>query len=342
MALSGRSSLLAFSTALAMAGAAAMYAIVHVSSPSHEAEIGRFAAPYGEPRLGRMTFVPPGALSQLAERPDAPWLTEMNRSDPESYVPWSMEILTERISRPPSLRTALQPHPSLPWSTPRPGAPKRFYTLKARLAEISPGATVRLAAKFEAAKASFPPTEIALIAIKDEKALELHARSENGAWKLIHRYRVLAASGGRGPKLRQGDRQVPEGIYGISFLNPNSAYHVSMRVNFPNAFDRQMAAKESRSNLGGDIMIHGKNLSAGCIAVGDEAVEELFVLAARTGLPNIKLIIAPTDMREHGIPSVDASHPAWVPKLYTEIASAMSGFQPAQTSSKGLLSFFMK
>ena len=66
------------------------------------------------------------------------------------------------------------------------------------------------------------------------------------AWKLIHRYSVLAASGVAGPKLRQGDKQVPEGVYGISFLNPSSRYDVSLRVNYPNAFDRQMAAKDGR------------------------------------------------------------------------------------------------
>ncbi len=83
---------------------------------------------------------------------------------------------------------------------------------------------------FETAKAAWPPSEIGLVAIKDEKILELFARSDGGAWTLIHRYPVLAASGGPGPKLRQGDRQVPEGVYGISFLNPNSRYDVSLRV----------------------------------------------------------------------------------------------------------------
>ena len=182
-------------------------------------------------------------------------------------------------------------------------------------------------AKFEAAKVAWPPSEIALVAIKDEKILELHARSSSGAWKLVHRYRILAASGGAGPKLRQGDRQVPEGVYAIAFLNPNSAYHVSLRVNYPNAFDRQMATKDGRTDLGGDIMIHGKNLSAGCIAMGDEAVEELFVLVAKTRLPNVKLIIVPTDFREHGTPSVAPGRPEWLPKLYAELATALSEFK---------------
>ena len=102
---------------------------------------------------------------------------------------------------------------------------------------------------------------MSLVAIKDEKILELYARSADGTWKFVYRYTVLAASGGMGPKLKQGDKQVPEGVYAISLLNPNSRYHVSLRVNYPNAFDREMAAADGRENLGGDIMIHGKAAS---------------------------------------------------------------------------------
>ena len=65
-----------------------------------------------------------------------------------------------------------------------------------------------------------------------------------------------------------------------------------------------MAAKDGRKDLGGDIMIHGKAGSAGCLAVSDETSEELFVLASNVGLPNIKLIIAPTDFRRNGLPAV--------------------------------------
>ena len=183
--------------------------------------------------------------------------------------------------------------------------------------------------------------EIALIAIKDEKILELIARSNGGQWKSIHRYPVLAASGTTGPKLRKGDKQVPEGVYGISFLNPDSRYHVSLRVNYPNSFDRQMADKDGRKELGGDIMIHGKNVSAGCLAMGDAAAEELFVLAASIGVSNIKVVIAPTDLRRNSAPGVEtAGAPQWLPKLYTEVQTAMAEFP--KPPSSGLLSFFGK
>lgn len=203
---------------------------------------------------------------------------------------------------------------------------KRRYTLRQRLAEVSPGAKKRIAKKFKAAKFASPPAKIAFIAIKDEKILELYARPKKGKWKFIHRYRVQAASGKSGPKLRRGDRQVPEGIYRITYLNPNSRYHVSLRVNYPNSFDRKMAAKDGRRRLGGDIMIHGKKSSAGCLSMGDNAAEELFVLAAQVGLSNIKVIIAPTDFRRTK-PKSHSKQPVWLPGLYKEISSAMSDFK---------------
>ena len=326
--------------AIVLAGIVGMVAIVRSTSVEPDKSRQADAARTEASRLGRLSFARPGTLSMDQSRPEqSEWLVE---TAPAHETNWSTEARTELETEPPPPLRPSNFGFRFPWSSPSPAPATRpkSYTLKARLAELTPPATARLAARFEAAQASWPPAEIVLIAIKDERALELHARPAGGAWKLVHRYKVLAASGGRGPKLRQGDKQVPEGIYGISFLNPNSAYHVSMRVNYPNTFDRQMAAKDGRRELGGDIMIHGKNLSAGCLAMGDEAVEELFVLAAQVGLKQVKLIIAPTDLRHNGVPQSIAGHPEWVPKLYAEIAMAMADYRAPKQESKSLLSLF--
>ncbi|MGD9868804.1 MAG: murein L,D-transpeptidase family protein, partial [Hyphomicrobiales bacterium] len=265
-------------------------------------------------------------------------------ADASDSPTWSTEVRIEAQSPQPARPFTLLPSIRLPWQAQKldkkPEAKPKTYTLQSRLAEISPAASERLARKFEAAKVTWPPAEVALVAIKDEKALELHARSVGGPWKHVHRYRVLAASGDAGPKLYRGDKQVPEGVYRISYLNPNSAYHVSLRVNYPNSFDRSMAAKDGRKDLGGDIMIHGRNSSAGCLAMGDEVAEELFVLAAQTGLPNIRLIITPSDFRRNGLPLSRPGQPQWLPTLYAEVATAMAEFKAPQ--SPGLLSFFAK
>lgn len=86
--------------------------------------------------------------------------------------------------------------------------------------------TRKLSNYFTQAKVAFPPKAITLVALKQEKKLELWAR-DNKEFRLIHTYDIRAASGVAGPKLRQGDKQVPEGIYRIEAMNPNSNYHLS-------------------------------------------------------------------------------------------------------------------
>lgn len=211
-------------------------------------------------------------------------------------------------------------------------------SLERRLAEIGPNARLRLAERFAASGVAPSPAEVALVAVKDEGKLELFARVAKGApWRLVHAYPVLAQSGVLGPKLRQGDHQVPEGSYRISFLNANSLYHVSMRLDYPNRFDREMAARDRRTNLGGDIMIHGKALSVGCLAVGDLAAEELFVLAADVGIRNVEVLVVPTDFsRGRLVPeslpeSQRASLPAappWLPVLYRDLSRRLAEYRP--------------
>jgi len=279
---------------------------------------------------------PTPTLAQRPVRPKPdrshPDATEAKPSPSGTLSSWSMETTAPAASRPPA--------PSQRASVPRPAPVPGSYSLSERLAEISPTASQRLAARFTSAKVPWPPTEIGLVAIKDEKVLELHARTNGGSWQFVHSYTVLAASGSAGPKLRQGDKQVPEGVYAISFLNPNSRYHVSLRVNYPNEFDQRMAAKDGRKVLGGDIMIHGKNVSVGCLAVGDPASEELFVLAAQVGLPQVKLIIAPSDFRRNRQPEIAKEQPGWLPHLYSDVAVAMAEFKAPPRP--GLLSFLWR
>jgi murein L,D-transpeptidase YafK len=133
----------------------------------------------------------------------------------------------------------------------------------------------------------------------------------------VRDYPVLAASGGPGPKLRQGDLQVPEGFYKILWLNPMSSYHLSMKLDYPNAFDRAQAAREGRTQLGGDIFIHGRDVSIGCLALGDPAIEELFVLVNDVGVGRVRVLIAPHDLRRHPRPTPAA--PAWLDGLYVRL-----------------------
>ncbi|HZR83398.1 MAG TPA: L,D-transpeptidase family protein [Candidatus Binatia bacterium] len=212
-------------------------------------------------------------------------------------------------------------------------------------AEASPGALLaaeaRLAARFGAAGVPYPPSSVTLIALKAEARLELWATGETQP-TFVRSYLVRAGSGRLGPKLRQGDHQVPEGVYAVAALNPNSHYHLSMRLDYPNAFDLQRARDDGRRALGGDIMIHGDRVSDGCVPVGDDGIEELFALADRIGVERMTVIVSPVDLRvvEPGAAAAQvAQRPRWLPELYGEIARSLRPFSlpadPARAAASG-------
>lgn len=168
------------------------------------------------------------------------------------------------------------------------------------------------------------PKKLTLIGLKNEQILEVWGEL-NGKETHIASYPFTAFSGHLGPKFREGDRQIPEGIYGISYLNPNSKFHLSMRVNYPNSFDKEMARKEKRTHLGGDIMIHGSNRTIGCVPIGDDAIEELYFLAKKVGIKNIKVILSPIDFRVTNVRIKTNKHP-WLKNLYAKIKKEMKPF----------------
>lgn len=192
--------------------------------------------------------------------------------------------------------------------------------------KIGTRAESRLRAYFERAGVPYPPSRLTLIGLKDEMELEIWAEKD-GRWVHIATYDVLAASGCGGPKQKAGDLQVPEGVYRIITLNPNSRFHLSMKLDYPNNYDRMKAREDGRSNLGGDIYVHGKAKSKGCLAVGDAAIEELFVLAAKTGTENTKVVIVPYDFRKK-TPKTDwEKGPAWLPELYENLVREMARYR---------------
>jgi murein L,D-transpeptidase YafK len=200
------------------------------------------------------------------------------------------------------------------------------YTVDERLAQFGAAVQGRLAPHFAAAGSRYPPQDLALVAFKDTRQLEVHVRNaQNEPWRFVRAYSVLGASGALGPKLREGDKQVPEGIYGAELLNPNSKFHLSIRVSYPNAFDRANAASEGRTDLGGDIMIHGSSFSVGCLAMGDEAAEDLFVMAGLVGIERVRIVISPTDFREPAARAPATQHD-WAEQLYADLRAELTNY----------------
>jgi murein L,D-transpeptidase YafK len=109
---------------------------------------------------------------------------------------------------------------------------------------------------------------------KQESELEVWKQRDDGRFYHFKTYPICNWSGELGPKVKQGDKQAPEGFYSISTsqLNPNSSYYLAFNLGFPNAYDR------AQNRTGDFIMIHGKCKSAGCYAMTDALVEEIYAL----------------------------------------------------------------
>lgn len=192
-----------------------------------------------------------------------------------------------------------------------------------RIDEFGEAARSRMRSAFEKAGVAYPPSRVVLLAFKDSRTLTVLANAEGDKPSPVMVYPVLGLSGAPGPKLREGDKQVPEGIYRVEGVNPNSTYHVSLRLNYPNNFDLQKAAADGRLEAGSDIYIHGGTASVGCLAMGDPVIEELFTLAVDCGVEKLRVIIAPCDLRV--TESRLEGAPNWLPELYTQIRTALKG-----------------
>jgi hypothetical protein len=222
--------------------------------------------------------------------------------------------------------------PRLPPPPPKP-------TIADRVAQYGPAARTRLIPHFAAAGVPYPPERFLLLGLKRERVLQLYATADDRRWAYIRSFAIYGASGDLGPKRREGDRQVPEGIYRIAYLNPNSISHLSLALSYPNSFDRAYAEEDGRdsSTLGGDIMIHGGAGSIGCLAIGDQAVEDLFILAADSDWQRALVVVSPLDFRRTGPPAETLPADAWVERLYVWLRGELralplplDGAKPAQ------------
>ncbi|MCS6885796.1 MAG: hypothetical protein RMM17_05510 [Acidobacteriota bacterium] len=162
-------------------------------------------------------------------------------------------------------------------------------------------------ASFTEAGLSYPPREVFIRVFKHEAVLELWARDKRSLpYKFVKKYEICASSGTLGPKRREGDLQVPEGVYHIDVFNPLSKYHLSMRVSYPNESDKILGYKPA---LGGDIYIHGDCVTIGCLPITDEGIKELYitaVMAKSNGQQVIAVHIFPTRLDEQGFKILNA------------------------------------
>jgi len=158
----------------------------------------------------------------------------------------------------------------------------------------------------------YPPRELFLRAFKQEGELEAWGREDDGEFRRITVFSVTQSSGKPGPKRREGDLQVPEGCYRIAAFNPESSFHLSLGLDYPNASDRILSDREKP---GFDIYIHGGAVSVGCLPLGDDVIDELYLLAADVkarGKSELPVHIFPMRMDGSGWDTLKAGYPEHV------------------------------
>ena len=144
-------------------------------------------------------------------------------------------------------------------------------------------------------------------AFKEENDLELFVLNPaTGKFDLFRTYPIAAASGVLGPKLAEGDMQVPEGFYFVppSAMKPDSQFHLAFNIGFPNEYDR------THHRTGTVIMVHGNQVSIGCLAMTDEKIEEIYTLcdaAYHGGQPFFRVHIFPFRMTPERMEKVTGS-----------------------------------
>jgi len=146
-------------------------------------------------------------------------------------------------------------------------------------------------------KISLNDVHILFVAYKENDRIDVYVKNKNfSTYTTFKSYPICARSGNLGPKVQQGDGQVPEGFYQIDRFNPSSNFYLSLGLNYPNLADKR---RTTTPNLGGDIFIHGACVTIGCLPITDNFIKELYTLAIHAknnGQSKIPVYIFPFEM----------------------------------------------
>lgn len=144
--------------------------------------------------------------------------------------------------------------------------------------------------------------ELFVRAFKVGRRVEAWGRNQDqGQFVLLRTFRLAGTSGTLGPKRQAGDGQIPEGFYSINRFNPDSKYHLSLGLDYPNAADQVRAGSLDPGN---DIFLHGSDETIGCLPITDAGIRELYVLAVEArsaGQVSIPVHIFPFELTDENL-----------------------------------------
>ncbi|MDF2994563.1 MAG: hypothetical protein K0R27_200 [Xanthobacteraceae bacterium] len=163
-----------------------------------------------------------------------------------------------------------------------------------------------------AARGMTPADPIMIRIYKKESELEVWKRNSSGRYALLKTYPLCRWSGRLGPKMREGDRQAPEGFYTVTpeLMNPRSQFYLAFNLGYPNNLERALGYQ------GSALMVHGACTSSGCYAMTDDGIAEVYAVAREAlavGQPGFQVQALPFRMtpRNFALHRNDPNMPFW-------------------------------
>jgi murein L,D-transpeptidase YafK len=199
---------------------------------------------------------------------------------------------------------------------------------------------------FARRRMSYMNFQLFIRAFKKEKLLEVWVReSTSDHYVLLSTYDFCATSGDLGPKRKEGDLQIPEGVYTINHFNPLSNFHLSLGIDYPNASDKLLG---DPVHPGGEIYLHGNCVTIGCIPLTDDKIKELYVLAVEArdnGQEKIPVHIFPARLTTGQLNTLKQGYPETTVAFWENLKVVYDDFEltkklkPVLITKKGLYSF---
>lgn len=191
-----------------------------------------------------------------------------------------------------------------------------------------------LEAELTAKKINFSSMEVFIRIFKKEKELELWVKNKaDSKFTFFKKIAICASSGELGPKRKEGDYQVPEGIYDIPVFNPNSSYFLALKVGYPNKSDKILV---DGKRTGGDIMIHGNCVTIGCIPLEDDPIKDVYMLCveAKNNNTSPRVEIYPCKFTAENIKYLEGNFDSGKNKFWENIKPAYTYFETNKLPAK--------
>jgi murein L,D-transpeptidase YafK len=212
---------------------------------------------------------------------------------------------------------------------------KETQTAKSRVKAAYEEKEAELKKALQEKNIAFEGPQLFIRGFKQERKLEVwikDAAHEN--FTLFRTYDFCSSSGTLGPKRKEGDLQIPEGIYYINHFNPESNFHLSLGINYPNESDRILSDKKSP---GSSIYIHGNCVTIGCIPITDEKIKELYILAVEArnnGQEKIPVHIFPTKLDDQSITALQSEYGIRHLNFWKNLKPIYDSFEERKTLKK--------